>query len=97
MGSGTLTRSMRAVAVGSATQIATLVMPLTVVFGWMVGQPLDLNLGVFETCVFFGSILLNLVVIQHGTSHWLKGITLIALYASLCVGFWLHRDPLLKM
>merc|ERR1711966_342156 len=40
------------VAIGSSTQIALFVIPLCIVAGWFMGQPLDLNLHVFETTTF---------------------------------------------
>ena len=41
------------VALGSSTQIALFVIPLMVLIGWAIGQPLDLFFGTFETSVTF--------------------------------------------
>ena len=37
------------IAIGSATQISLFVIPVCVIIGWAMGQPLDLNLHIFET------------------------------------------------
>ena len=40
-----------AVAQGSSTQIALFVVPVMVLLGWLIGQPLDLDFGLFESAV----------------------------------------------
>jgi len=39
------------VAQGSSTQIALFVVPVMVLLGWAIGQPLDLMFGTFETVI----------------------------------------------
>ena len=41
------------VALGSSTQIALFVIPVMVVIGWVIQQPLDLFFGPFPTAVTF--------------------------------------------
>lgn len=45
------------VAVGSSMQIALLVTPFLVILGWIIGQPMTLHFEIFETVVFFLSVL----------------------------------------
>ena len=59
------------VAVGSSMQIALLVIPFTVVLGWIMGKA-DMNLAFdgFQIAVLFVSVLLVNYLIQDGKSHW---------------------------
>lgn len=59
------------VAVGSSMQIALLVIPFTVILGWILGKE-DMNLAFdgFQVAVLFVSILLVNYLIQDGESHW---------------------------
>jgi Ca2+/H+ antiporter len=34
---------------------------------------------------------------QDGTSNWLKGAMLILTYIFVAAGFWVHKDPSLKL
>ena len=59
------------VAVGSSMQIALLVIPFTVVLGWILGKD-DMNLAFdgFQVAVLFVAVLLVNYLIQDGKSHW---------------------------
>ena len=59
------------VAVGSSMQIALLVIPFTVVLGWIMGKS-DMNLAFdgFQIAVLFVAVLLVNYLIQDGKSHW---------------------------
>ena len=59
------------VAVGSSMQIALLVIPFTVVLGWIMGKD-DMNLAFdgFQIAVLFVAVLLVNYLIQDGKSHW---------------------------
>jgi len=80
------------VAIGSATQIALLVIPLMIIIGWVVDQPLDLNLHVFETTTFIMTVITVSFVVQDGQSNWLKGMTLTLAYCILAASFFFHKD-----
>ena len=75
------------VAVGSATQIALLVIPFCVVTGWFMDQPMDLNMEVFETATLFITVVTVGFVCQDGKSNWLKGLVLILAYLLLSASF----------
>ena len=81
------------VAVGSATQIALLVIPFCVVTGWFMDQPMDLNMEVFETATLFITVVTVGFVCQDGKSNWLKGLVLILAYLLLSASFFFHKDP----
>ncbi|KAK3250727.1 hypothetical protein CYMTET_39906 [Cymbomonas tetramitiformis] len=79
------------VAVGSSTQIAVFVLPLCVVVGWVMGQPLDLNMHVFETVTLVMTVITVAFCISDGESNWLKGLTLILAYCILSASFFFHQ------
>jgi Ca2+:H+ antiporter len=81
------------VAVGSATQIALLVIPFCVIAGWVIDQPMDLNMEVFETATLFTTVVTVAFVCQDGKSNWLKGLVLILAYLLLSASFFFHKDP----
>lgn len=59
------------VAVGSSMQIALLVIPFTVILGWILGnEQMNLAFDGFQVAVLFVSILLVNYLIQDGESHW---------------------------
>jgi Ca2+:H+ antiporter len=61
------------VAIGSSMQIALLVTPFLVILGWVINQPMTLHFQIFETVVFFLSVLVVTYVIQDGKSNYLEG------------------------
>ena len=59
------------VAVGSSMQIALLVIPFTVVLGWILGNDnMNLAFDGFQIAVLFVTVLLVNYLIQDGKSHW---------------------------
>jgi len=75
------------VALGSSTQIALFVIPVMVVIGWVIQQPLDLFFGPFPTAVTFLSTNLVFMVVQNGETNWLEGAMLLFSYAIICFSF----------
>ncbi|XP_073016845.1 vacuolar cation/proton exchanger 3-like [Primulina eburnea] len=67
-------------AVGSATQIAMFVIPLSVLISWIMGVDMDLDLNPLETSCLALSILVTAFTLQDGTSHYLKGLVLVLCY-----------------
>jgi Ca2+:H+ antiporter len=80
------------VAVGSSMQIALLVLPFTVVLGWMIGNEktdkMTLYFDGFQIAILFVAVLLVNYLIQDGKSHWLEGILLQVLYVIIAVAAW---------
>jgi Ca2+:H+ antiporter len=74
------------VAVGSSMQIALLVLPFTVILGWILGHDeMNLSFDGFQVAVLFVSVLLVNYLIMDGRSHWLEGVLLQCLYIIIAV------------
>jgi len=73
------------VAVGSSTQIALFVVPVAVLFGWIYGQPMDLNFTIFDTVCQMLTVFLVSQVLQHGSANWLHGAMLMSVYCFIAI------------
>ncbi|KAK8561664.1 hypothetical protein V6N12_048728 [Hibiscus sabdariffa] len=82
------------VALGSATQISMLVVPLCVVAAWIMGINMDLNFNLLETGSLAVSIVAVAFTLQDGNSHYLKGLILILLYSVIGACFFVSETPL---
>jgi len=80
------------IAVGSATQIALFVVPLTVIIAWFVDKPLSLDFHPFETGTLLMTVMLVGFITQTGESNWLQGVMLIVAYCIVACGFFVHVD-----
>jgi len=76
------------IAVGSSTQISLFVVPFSVLFGWAIHQPMDLNFGSLNTTVMSISVLVVLSVVVDGTANWLQGYLLMSAYFIVAVLYW---------
>ncbi|PWZ21810.1 hypothetical protein Zm00014a_042886 [Zea mays] len=81
------------VAIGSSTQISMFVIPFSVVAGWMMGQPMDLNFHLFETASLLITVLVVALLLQDGTSNCFKGLMLILCYLIVAASFYVYADP----
>nr|POE74927.1 vacuolar cation/proton exchanger 5 [Quercus suber] len=61
--------------------------PFSVVLGWIMGQPLDLNFQLFETATLFISIFVVALMLQEGT-HYFKGLMLLLCYLIVAASFF---------
>jgi len=61
------------VAIGSSMQIALLVTPSLVILGWIIDRDMTLHFELFETVVFFLSVLVVTYVLIDGKSNRLEG------------------------
>ena len=75
------------IAIGSSIQIALFVSPIMVLFGWMLGVPMTLQFGTFETLVTFMAVIIANFIIQDGESNWLEGSMLLITYALIALAF----------
>lgn len=80
------------VCIGSSTQIALCVLPLLVIISWIGGYELSLNFGGFEATTLLLATISVTFAIKDGKSNWLLGVTLVAAYAVVAVGFWAHNN-----
>merc|ERR1712203_1257463 len=51
------------IAVGSSTQVALFVVPFSVIVGWAMDRPMDLNFGSLNTTVMLISVLVVLTIV----------------------------------
>ena len=73
------------VAVGSATQISLFVVPVVVIAGWFMDQPMTLAFPLFDVLVYLMSILIVYGILADGKSNWLEGSMLLTAYALIAV------------
>ncbi|RPB06136.1 calcium/proton exchanger [Choiromyces venosus 120613-1] len=88
------------VAIGSSMQIALLVIPFTVVLGWIIGEDkMTLYFDGFQVMILFVSVLLVNYLIQDGKSNYLEGNLLVALYViiGLASFFYPEEGPLAQV
>jgi len=76
------------IAVGSAVQISVFVIPLCVIMGWWMDQPMSLNFHTFESVSVLLTCIMVAIMIQDGNSTWLKGAMLVLSYCILAGAFW---------
>eukprot|EP00929_Paragymnodinium_shiwhaense_P046295 TRINITY_DN2356_c0_g1_i2.p1 TRINITY_DN2356_c0_g1~~TRINITY_DN2356_c0_g1_i2.p1 ORF type:complete len:465 (+),score=76.25 TRINITY_DN2356_c0_g1_i2:176-1570(+) len=85
------------IAVGSSTQISLFVVPASVLVGWIIDQPMELNFGALNVTVMFISVIVVLSVVVDGAANWLQGYLLISAYLIIAVLYWfLPHDGLVK-
>lgn len=79
------------VAVGSATQVSLFVVPVVVIAGWAMGQPMTLAFPQFEIMIYLMSIVIVYAIIADGKSNWLEGSMLVTAYALVAITLiWVH-------
>ena len=83
------------VAVGSSLQIALFVVPVLVLIGWAIGQPMDLNFNVLELLSVFVAVAITNSISADGRSNWLEGVLLMAAYIILALTFYAQPVPVL--
>ncbi|SBT39316.1 cation/H+ antiporter, putative [Plasmodium ovale wallikeri] len=76
------------VAVGSSAQIALFVVPVTVLFGWILNQPMTLAFSPLSSVILVISVIVTMAIVQDGESNWLEGVLLITAYLIVGVVFW---------
>lgn len=81
------------IALGSATQIALFVVPVTVLVAWAMGIEMDLNFNLLETACLALSILVTSFTLQDGTSNYMKGLVLLLCYIVIAVCFFVSNSP----
>jgi Ca2+:H+ antiporter len=76
------------VTVGASSQVALLVAPVLVFLGALLGQNMDLVFSRFELIAIVAAVLVTRTLTIDGTSNWLEGLMLVAVYLMLGVGFF---------
>eukprot|EP00434_Breviolum_minutum_P039663 symbB.v1.2.035229.t1/scaffold4696.1/size81176/3 len=73
------------IAIGSATQIALFVVPLSVLWGWAFDRPMSLDFTGYDSAVMLLGTFLVAQMLQHGVSVWLHGAMLMNVYLMIAV------------
>jgi len=76
------------VAIGSSTQVALLLTPVSVIAGWIIDKPMTLDFSMFETVIMFVAVFVTNSIIQDGKTNWLEGAMLMAAYVIVAVTFF---------
>jgi Ca2+:H+ antiporter len=76
------------IAVGSSTQIAMFLIPLSVLYGWLIGISMDLNFKLLNALIFVLSVLIVTVILLDGKSQWLEGFMLQMTYCVIACAYW---------
>ena len=79
-----------AVAIGSSLQIALFVAPITVLVGWAIGQPMNLEFNLFSGLAVAVAVVITNSVSTDGRSNWLEGALLLITYIVLGIAFYFH-------
>merc|ERR1719265_883993 len=82
------------IAVGSSTQISLFVVPLSILAGWALDQPMDLNFGSLNTTVMSISVIVVLSIVVDGAATWLQGYLLCSAYYVVAVLYWHLPDKM---
>lgn len=79
------------ITVGSAVQIATFILPGSVLIGMFLDRNMTLYFHTFETvCLFFGVIVVA-AILQGGSTNWFVGVMLVGVYIMFATGIWYHE------
>lgn len=84
------------VTVGSAIQIAQLVMPFSCLCAWGMGRSMTLYFRAYETICLLLGVICVASVLQGGTTNWLVGVFLVSVYFMIAAGFCYHEDESLS-
>jgi Ca2+:H+ antiporter len=76
--SGIVDFAVRVIA-GSILQVALFVLPVLVMLGWIVQQPMDLNFETLQPVLFFLAIVLINHLLQNRKHTYMHGLVLIEL------------------
>ena len=80
------------VAIGSSIQIVLFLTPFMVIVGWIIGEEMTLNFQIFETVVFFLSVLVVNYLIQDGKSNYLEGCLCLGTYLIIAIAFYVYPE-----
>jgi Ca2+:H+ antiporter len=80
------------IAVGSSTQIAMFVIPVSVIYAWIVNVDMDLNFKLLNSIIFMLSVIIVTVILLDGKSQWLEGFMLQMTYCIIACAYWYDHD-----
>uniref|UniRef100_A0A0A8YSL9 Vacuolar cation/proton exchanger n=1 Tax=Arundo donax TaxID=35708 RepID=A0A0A8YSL9_ARUDO len=76
------------IALGSATQILLLVIPIVLIVSWVNGIPMDLDFNILETGSLVMTVFTTAFTLQDDKWHYLKGFNLMLCYVVIAVCFF---------
>lgn len=76
------------ITVGASIQVALVVVPVLVFFGYLIGQPMNLRFSFLELVAIILAVLVTRNLISDGKTNWLEGLCLLIVYFMLGVGFY---------
>ncbi|XP_062218905.1 vacuolar cation/proton exchanger 1c-like [Phragmites australis] len=76
------------IALGSATQISLLVIPIILIVSWVNGIPMDLDFNLLETGSLVMTVFTTAFTLQDDKWHYLKGFNLTLCYVVIAVCFF---------
>jgi len=79
------------VTVGSAAQIALMVLPGCVLVGWIIDRSMSMYVHGYETCCLLIGTLMASAVLLGGSTNWVTGFFFIVVYLMMAAGFWFHE------
>ena len=77
------------IAIGSTLQVAMFVLPVLVLFLFSLNTTMPLLFSWQELIAMVSSVLLMVVISNDGESNWFEGLTLLAAYLIMGIGFFL--------
>ncbi|KAF5842439.1 cation exchanger 1 [Dunaliella salina] len=80
------------IAVGSSLQIALFAIPVVVLVGWLIGQPMSLNYDLFSVIALMLAVMQAAQVTADAQSHWFMGVQLCVLYFLIAIVYWFRVD-----
>lgn len=80
------------IAVGSSVQVSLCILPLLVLVGWMIGQPMSLLFDTYETICLVVAIIIVNAAIADGRTNFLEGAVLMMTFVCIAVVTW-YYDP----
>ncbi|KAI9862669.1 MAG: hypothetical protein M1813_004165 [Trichoglossum hirsutum] len=80
------------IAIDGSVQTALLVVPLLVILGWIIGQPMTLHFQTFEAITFFLSVLVVNGLIQNGKSTYFEGSMLLGTYFIIANALYIYPN-----
>lgn len=76
------------IAIGSSIQIAMFVAPLLVLISLLMPKSMSLVFTLPELIAMVLSVILTVVIANDGDTNWFEGLTLLAAYLIMGVGFY---------
>lgn len=77
-----------AISLGSAAQIMMFVLPVGILFGWILEVDINTGFPLSDVALYLLTVVIVGLLVQQGKANWLYGLLLISIYCLLAVSFW---------